>query len=129
MSFHAATAIFQIRRFFLRYLALPRPESMRVRQISDKADENGRWFMTTYQAHPYYVKPGFLNRWGPEAWFVWLNGGDVPGSKGDKYIPQGYKFEEVGPRVMKNKGMDDWKSWEEKVKAERPASCPFAFAR
>ncbi len=102
---------------------------MRVRQISDKADENGRWFMTTYQAHPYYVKPGFLNRWGPEAWFVWLNGGDVPGSKGDKYIPQGYKFEEVGPRVMKNKGMDDWKSWEEKVKAERPASCPFAFAR
>jgi hypothetical protein len=103
---------------------------MRVRQISDKADpKTGRYFMTTYQAHPYYNKPGFVNRWGPEGWFVWFNGGDVPGSKGDKYIPQGYRFEEVGPKGMKNKGMDDWKGWEEKVKSDRPAGCPFAFSR
>lgn len=103
---------------------------MRMRQISDSADpKTGRYFMTAYQAHPYYNKPGFLNRWGPEAWFVWFSGGDVPGSKGDKYIPQGYRFEEVGPKGMRNKGMDDWNSWEKKVKSDRPTGCPFAFAR
>lgn len=85
--------------------------------------------MTTYQAHPYYNKPGFLNRWGPEAWFVWANGGDVPGSKDDTYIPEGYKFEEVGPEGMKNKGLDEIKLGEEKLKVARPAGCPFAFAR
>lgn len=128
--FNIATAIFETRRFFLRYLSLPRPGFMRMRQISDSADpKTGRYFMTTYQAHPYYNKPGFLNRWGPEAWFVWANGGDVPGSKGEMYIPQGYKFEEVGPKGMKNKGLEDIKIGEEKLKTVRPAGCPFAFAR
>jgi hypothetical protein len=60
---------------------------------------------------------------------VWKFGGDVPGSKGDTYIPEGYKFEEVGPKVMKNKGQVETRAWEEKIRAERPAGCPFAFAR
>lgn len=60
---------------------------------------------------------------------VWKFGGDVPGSKGDTYIPEGYKFEEVGPKVMKNKGQEETRAWEEKIRAERPAGCPFAFAR
>jgi hypothetical protein len=66
---------------------------------------------------------------GPEAWFVWASGGDVPGSKGDLYIPQGYVFEEVGPEYMKNKGLEEMKAGEEKLRAERPAGCPFAFSR
>ena len=74
-------------------------------------------------------KPGFLNRWGPEGLFVRLAGGDVPGSKGDLYLPEGYKFEEVGPKSMKNRGLDETKANEEKLMAERPAGCPFAFAR
>jgi hypothetical protein len=102
---------------------------MYVRQISDKPDpKTGRFFMSTYQAHPFYNKPGFLNRWGPEAWFVWASGGDVPGSKGDEYIPQGYRFEDVGPKGMKGKGLEDMKAGMESVKSDRPAGCPFAFA-
>jgi len=84
--------------------------------------------MNNYLAHPYYNKPGILNRWGPEAWFVWLAGGEVPGSKGERYIPQGYKFEEVGPRALKNKGINEMGALEERLKIERPAGCPFAFA-
>lgn len=80
-------------------------------------------------ANPCPDKPGFLNRWGPEALFVWLAGGDVPGEKGGLYIPEGYKFDEVGPKIMKNRGLDETKAWEEKLMAERPAGCPFAFAR
>jgi hypothetical protein len=35
----------------------------------------------------------------------------------------------VGPEGMKNKGLDEIKLGEEKLKVARPAGCPFAFAR
>lgn len=59
---------------------------------------------------------------------MWLAGGDRPGSKGNLYIPEGYKFEEVGPKIMKNRGLEETRVWEEKLMTERPAGCPFAFA-
>ncbi|KAH7330067.1 hypothetical protein BKA65DRAFT_508404 [Rhexocercosporidium sp. MPI-PUGE-AT-0058] len=128
--FIIADAIFGLRRFVLRYLALPRPGLMRVRELSDHPDpKTGRLHANRYVAHPFYNKPGFLNRWGPEGLFVRLAGGDVPGSKGGLYLPEGYKFEEVGPKIMKNRGLEETKAWEEKLMAERPAGCPFAFAR
>ncbi|CAL3963617.1 unnamed protein product [Diplocarpon coronariae] len=128
--FQFVNAVFGMRRFFLRYLALPRPEFMRVRELSDTPDpKTGRYHTNRYQAHPFYNKPTFLSRWGPEGWFVWASGGDVPGSKGDLYIPEGYKFEEVGPKGMKNRGTEEMKTWEEKLEAERPAGCPFAFGQ
>jgi hypothetical protein len=120
--------VFAVRRFFLRHFCLPR--FTRVRGLSDLADpKTGRYQATQYLAHPYYNKPGFWNRWGPEGWFIWLSGGDVPGSKGDLYSPQGYKFEEVGPKGMKNKGLAEMQAWEQKLDAERPLGCPFAVAR
>lgn len=71
-------AVLMTRRFVLRYLTLPRPEFMRVQQISDELDtKTGRYHPLTYLAHPFYVQPGFLNRWGLEGWFVWSFGGDV----------------------------------------------------
>ncbi|KAG4428732.1 hypothetical protein IFR05_015782 [Cadophora sp. M221] len=125
-----ANTIFRLRRLVLRYLALPRPGFMKVRELSDHPDpKTGRLHTNRYAAHPFYNKPGFLNRWGPEGLFVWLAGGDVPGSKGDLYLPEGYKFEEVGPNIMKNRGLDETRAWEEKLMAERPAGCPFAFVR
>lgn len=168
--FAIASALFGVRRFVLRYLSLPRPSFMRVRELSDKPDpKTGRYHPSAYYTsyvfppvalvavlqfcdmvhchepypsmcnansrtanyfvHPYYNKPSLLNRWGPEAWFVWASGGDVPGSKGDLYVPQGYVLEEVGPDYMKNKGLEELKAGEEKLRTERPAGCPFAFAR
>jgi hypothetical protein len=123
-------AMLMTRRFVLRYLTLPRPEFMRVRQIGDDSDTTtGRYHALTYLAHPFYVQPGFLNRWGLEGWFVWSFGGDVPGSKGDLYIPQGYSFEEIGPQSVHSKGKAEMDAWEEKLSVERPAGCPFAFTR
>ncbi|KAK9428982.1 hypothetical protein V1505DRAFT_375469 [Lipomyces doorenjongii] len=128
--FYLANAIFESRRFLLRYLSLPRPSFMRVREVSDDPDpKTGRYHSKSYLAHPYYNKPGLLNRWGPEGWFVWAFGGDVPGSKGDLYIPQGWVFEELGPDIMKNKGLEETRAWEEKLRVERPVGCPFTFAR
>ncbi|KAK9371924.1 uncharacterized protein V1513DRAFT_453982 [Lipomyces chichibuensis] len=128
--FYLAKAIFESRRFLLRYLSLPRPSFMRVRQVCDDPDpKTKRYHSKSYLAHPYYNKPSLLNRWGPEGWVVWAFGGDVPGSKGDRYIPQGYLFEEVGPNIMKNKGQEETIAWEEKLRVKRPVGCPFAYVR
>lgn len=103
---------------------------MRVRNIDDNPDpQTGRFYYKDYQGHPFYNKPTFWNRWGPSAWLVWMLGGDVPGSKGDRYMPQGYKFEEVGPTHMKDRGLKEMRAFEERIASERPAGCPFAFAR
>jgi len=118
----------EIRRFILRYLSLPRPSFMREYMLPDEADrKTGRSHPNKYLTHPYYIKPGFWNSWGLWAWFVWASGADVPGSKGDFYIPEGYAIEEVGPRNMKNKGAEEMKAWEEKLEVERPTGCPFAL--
>ncbi|KAK0104738.1 hypothetical protein ONS95_005008 [Cadophora gregata] len=53
--FKVANALFGLRRFVLRYLALPRPYFMRVRELSDHPDLNtGRFHTNRYVAYPFY---------------------------------------------------------------------------
>lgn len=101
---------------------------MRVRQLGDPDPKTGRMWLNNYLGHPFYNKPGFLNRWGPDAWLQKIFGGELPGDD-DRFIPQGYKFEEVGPDNVKNKGLGETAAWEQKISVERPVGCPFAFAR
>lgn len=82
--------------------------------------------MRGYLVTPYYNKPGFLNRWGPEAWLVWAAGGKVPGQEGQKYLPKGYRFEEVGPKSASGKGVVEMAAIEKRLSLERPVGCPFA---
>ncbi|RDW63500.1 hypothetical protein BP6252_11045 [Coleophoma cylindrospora] len=126
--FGIVSTVFAIRRFVTRHLLLPRYIPQRT--IEEHPNPTtGRYNYKNYLVHPFYNSPGFLNRWGPEAWFVWLSGGKIPGSDGDKYIPEGYRFEEVGPKIMKGKGVEESNVMEQKLWAERPSGCPFAFAR
>lgn len=128
--FHTVTAAIESRRFLLRHLSLPRPYIFRVHDLPDNADpKTGRYHPRRYFVHPYYTKPGFWNRWGPGAWFVYLSGGDVPGTKGDLYVPEGYTFEEVGPKNLRGKGIKEMRAFEEKIGSERPLGCPFAISR
>lgn len=121
--------IFSTRRFVLRYLWLPRPSFLRVRNVVKTPDEKtGRLHATSYQAHPFYMKPGILNRWGLEAWMVRFMRGDVPGEKGDLYSPQGFTFEEVGPKSMVGKGVEDMRKTEMLLERTRTSGCPFAFS-
>lgn len=76
---------------------------------------------------PFYNKPGFMNRWGPEAWFVKAFGGNVPGDNGGAFMPEGYTFEEMGPKGMIGKGLEDMKATQERLKSEWPLGCPVAF--
>jgi len=121
------TKIFGVRKFVIRYLSLPRPAFLAVKALSEPDPITGLMHKNDYLVHPYYTKPTFWNRWGPIGWFVYLSGGDVPGSKGGLYEPEGYKIEEVGPKNMKGKGEKEMKAWEEKIKAERPLGCPFVI--
>lgn len=120
------STIFSIRRFVLRYLVLPRPEFMRARILTEPDKKTGRLRYTHYKDRPYYVQPTFWNRWGPEALMWRLMGGVVPGGKdGEKYMPQGYLFEEIGPRRVVGRGKETTDKFEENIRMVRKGGCPF----
>ena len=53
----------------------------------------------------------------------------IPGDKGDKYWPNGYKIHEIGPESMRGKGETYARESKEKLVAERMKGCPFARAK
>ncbi|OBT64848.1 hypothetical protein VE03_06445 [Pseudogymnoascus sp. 23342-1-I1] len=115
-----------LRRFVLRYLTFPR--IFPLVEFSKKDPKTGRYHHNNYQVHPYYVKPTFLNRWGATAWVTWMLGGILPGGKdGEKYYPQGYVMNEVGPDRKRGVGKEALEIWEEKIQHSRPSGCPFAM--
>ncbi|KAJ5832670.1 hypothetical protein N7474_000981 [Penicillium riverlandense] len=103
------SSLLTIRKLFLRYLAPPRPDFLRYSSFTEKADENNRFFLTQWEAAPYYVKPTFWNRWGPVAWLTWMLGRPLPGDEGDKYYPRGYTIQDIGPKYFEGKGGRPWR--------------------
>lgn len=126
---HAVTFLtLYSRRFVLRYLTLPR--FFPVSEFTDKDPKTGRYYHNTYLVHPYYVKPSFINRWGPTAWITWVLGGILPGGRdGKRYHPEGYSFEEIGPDRKKGLGKNEMDVLEQKIKVARPLGCPFAITK
>ncbi|KAF7895860.1 hypothetical protein EAF00_005875 [Botryotinia globosa] len=124
-------SILRSRQLFLRYLSLPRPEWMRVRQVSKSDDKgvDGRYHSTDYLVHPYYQLPGFWNRWGPMALVTRVMGGFVPDNERSEWFTEGYSFEEVGPDRRRGEGRDEMRDTEEKLERERTPGCPFAFGK
>ncbi|KAG5996472.1 hypothetical protein E4U54_002564 [Claviceps lovelessii] len=116
----------KFRGFLLRHFVLPR-FSKKV-EFSDKDPKTGRYYHYEYLVHPYYVRPTFGNRWGPQAWLTWALGGTVPGGRdGSKYHPEGYHFEEVGPEKKTPLDKEKLSEWEGQVERTIPMGCPFAL--
>lgn len=125
MAYAATYAALSLRRFFLRYLTLPR--IFPAKEFTGKDPKSGRYNHINYLVHPFYVKPGFINRWGPTAWMTWTLGGIVPGGKdGKKYYPEGYSMEEVGPDRKRGQGKQEMGDFEQAIKSARPYGCPFS---
>ena len=121
-------AILNFRKLLLRHLALPRPEALRIRNVADKADpKTGRYQYGTWTAHPWYVSKEA--RWRRDGLVTrLLPNGVLPGDDSDKYISEGYRIEEVGPRAMLGKGAEAMRLNKIKLETERTGGCPFAFA-
>ncbi|KAJ5201370.1 uncharacterized protein N7498_006033 [Penicillium cinerascens] len=116
---------FQLRRLFLRYLALPRPSFMRLNVFTDKPNEHGRNYLTFYEGAPFYVQPTVWNRWGPVAWVKWVLGQPLPGDDGDKYYPRGYFTPDLGPKYFEGKGRKELEIIKDSLRTQRMGQCPF----
>lgn len=123
--FDLVSVIFAVRKFVLCYLTFPRPQFLRVHNTTYETSQAGTYHMTVYEAHPYYVKPTFWNRFEPRAWKSWIMGLPVPGDEGDKYRPSGYKIPELGPEFMRGKGAEYMRASKERLVGERMKGCPF----
>ncbi|KAF7589609.1 hypothetical protein BBP40_004023 [Aspergillus hancockii] len=119
------STLLSIRWFAMRYLALPRPYCLRYTSFTEQPDENGRIFLTKWEAAPYYVKPTIWDRWGPMAWLTWAMGRPLPGDEGDKYYPRGYYTPDVGPKYFEGKGRASLEEYMEELKSSRTGQCPF----
>lgn len=118
------------RKLFLRYLALPRPSFRAVKPVHDTPNpETNLYNFQRKGLQPWYMKPSLVSKWGPGALLVKAFGGRVPGSRGDKYIPQGYDLMTIGPEQQKGKGIEEMVPDIEVIKAKGVATCPFSQAK
>ncbi|PLB52517.1 hypothetical protein P170DRAFT_507287 [Aspergillus steynii IBT 23096] len=118
--------IMALRKRILRYLSLPRPGFMRVQVLDDEPDKaTGLYRTSLWIAHPWYVQPTFMRRWGPKAWFVRLFGsGAVPTPEG-KYRESGYDLWTIGPAAQEKRGREDMEALFEGLKQSGYTQCPF----
>ncbi|KAL4861889.1 hypothetical protein BDV12DRAFT_207670 [Aspergillus spectabilis] len=120
------SSLVSIRKFYLRYLALPRANFQRIDIFTDEPNEYGRYYVNLYEAIPYYVKPTIWNRWGPGAWVSWAMGMPLPGDEDDKYYPRGFDLEDLGPKYFEGKGRKTVAEIRELLKKERRGQAPFS---
>ncbi|KAJ5127176.1 hypothetical protein N7448_007955 [Penicillium atrosanguineum] len=119
------SSLLMVRKLFLRYLVPPRPYFLRYISFTEEPDQSNRFFLTQWEAAPYYVKPTLWNRWGPMAWLTWALGRPVPGDEGDKFYPSGYTIPDVGPKHFEGKGKKELEEMMEQLKEFRTGKCPF----
>lgn len=53
----------------------------------------------------------------------------MPGSRGDRYQPQGYNLTTIGPQPQQRKGLEEMGHDIEVIKARGVATCPFSQAK
>lgn len=78
---------------------------------------------------PWYVRPTFWSRWGPGAVLLRALGARMPGSRGDRYYPQGYDLRTIGPEPQRGRGAEEMAPDVEAIKARGVATCPFSSAK
>lgn len=119
-----------LRKLLLRYLAPPRPSFLAVRLVREKPNPGTNLYnFERMGLQPWYIKPTFWSKWGPGALLAKLFGAKVPGSRGDRYLPQGYDLMTIGPEPQRGKGLEEMRLNVEAIKARGVATCPFSQAK
>lgn len=111
----------RVRRWWLRWLALPR--WIKNPLIGDEVTREGRRHFLKWDTLPVYIKPTLWNRWGPGAWLAWSMGIPLPGDRG--MAPEGFLTKDVGPRAFEGKGYAEAEKTKERLRKERTGGCPF----
>ncbi|PYH54061.1 oleate hydratase [Aspergillus niger CBS 101883] len=119
------TGLVALRKYFLRYLHLPRPMILRQEVFSDTPNEDGRYYVQIWKGMPYYVQPTMWNRWGPAAWLTWALGLPLPGDDGDTYYPRGFDVADLGPRQFEGRGRKSVGEYVDVLEKEHKGQCPF----
>ncbi|KHO11526.1 C6 finger domain-containing protein [Metarhizium robertsii ARSEF 23] len=112
-----------LRKLFLRYLSLPR--FSRVVFVTEPDPTSKRMKHLHYLKEPWYTPATFWWRWGPTAWATWAAGGMVPGDN-EEMKPEGFLWEDIGPRSKMGKGSEEMAKLEEVVQQRATGKCPFA---
>ncbi|MCJ1362835.1 hypothetical protein MMC16_001941 [Acarospora aff. strigata] len=98
-------SVFYMRKCFLRYLALPRPEFLRKKYIPSKPNpKTGRYNAVEYLSHPWRK---------------------LPGDDGNKYAPEGYAFADIGPKSFQGKGRAEMEETLIRLTEQKRGGCPF----
>nr|XP_036578713.1 uncharacterized protein CTRU02_11304 [Colletotrichum truncatum]KAF6786046.1 hypothetical protein CTRU02_11304 [Colletotrichum truncatum] len=119
-----------LRKLYLRHLALPRSSYFAVKLVDEAPNPQTKLYNFQRKVlQPWYMKPTFWSAWGPSALLLRAVGGKAPGSRGDRYYPQGYDLMTIGPEPQKGKGQDDMIPDIQVIKARGIATCPFSHAK
>lgn len=118
----AAYAALILRRFVVSHLVLPRFTP--TVYFSEPDPKTGRILHHDYLVHPYYNPATFWSRWGPMSLVTRLLGGTVPGP--ERMMPQGFLFEDIGPKDKIGKGLAELAEGVEMLKGRRRGACPFS---
>ncbi|KAF9878045.1 hypothetical protein CkaCkLH20_04621 [Colletotrichum karsti] len=118
------------RKFYLRHLALPRTSYSAVKLVDEAPNPETKLYNFQRKVlQPWYMKPTFWSTWGPSAMLLRMLGAKAPGSRGDRYYPQGYDLMTIGPEPQKGKGTDEMLPDIEIIKARGVATCPFSQSK
>ncbi|KAL7792518.1 hypothetical protein V8C37DRAFT_380582 [Trichoderma ceciliae] len=116
------------RKLFVRYLCLPRIFS--VKFIGPPDATTGRIKHYHYLKDPWYTPVTFWSCWGPAALLQRAFGLKVPGDGGEAMKPDGFLFEDLGPRDKVGKGVDETARLARVAQTKVSVSaCPFALPR
>jgi hypothetical protein len=116
-----------LRKFILRYLCPPRPQSMRPQWFSKADPKTGKYHAEQYIGLPWYVEPSLRRRWNLNSWLLWLTGGHVPSKSTPEYRPEGYRIQELGPVQLEGKGLKEMEAARDVI--SKLQGCPFHMKR
>ncbi|KAL4921832.1 hypothetical protein BDW62DRAFT_208018 [Aspergillus aurantiobrunneus] len=119
-----------VRKLLLRYLALPRPAFSAVKPVHDTPNPETKLYNFERKGlQPWYIRPTLWSKWGPGALLFRLLGGKMPGSGGDRYLPQGYDLMTIGPEPQQGKGLENMARDIDIIKSRGVTTCPFSQAK
>jgi hypothetical protein len=117
----------EIRKLILRYLCLPRPSFLAIKSVAESPNsKTGQYNFVHKTLQPWYIEPTIWNKWGPRATLYRIFGGKPAGTGGDRFYPQGYDLNTIGPKPFEDRGKEEMAATVRYLKARGAASCPFS---